>query len=41
VLRARIALVHTKGEGIGLDDGLAEEMTGLREGLAVTLKDGL
>jgi hypothetical protein len=28
--------VHTKGEGVDLDDGLAEEMTGLVEGLAMT-----
>jgi hypothetical protein len=34
-------LVHSKGEGGGFIDGLAEEMTGLVEGLAMTLKDGL
>jgi hypothetical protein len=31
----RIALVHSKAGGAGLDDGLAEEMTGLVEGLAM------
>jgi hypothetical protein len=41
VPRERISLVHSKAEGAGFRDGLAEEMTGLVEGLAVTLKDGL
>jgi hypothetical protein len=41
VLRESISLVHTKGKGAGLIDGLADEMTGLEEGLEVTLKEGL